>query len=301
MRIIDINTLRLLFLDLLEDSRYALNDLEVNEVLFGDDGIGNHNRIYTEYGYYNEAIETVPETEEKLITPGLFLYDNVDIINNPNYDSYNVQAAFEFLGFERQREALRKLLEKYADDIRGKYIDFYLYQGEWYYDSVPEDIKTNGEKFTAIISVEMPVLGTTFSQSGFDRFEAYINLDFTVVKDLELDKGESLKIDGEVFPYSTLSISRQKVAKVFNIKTKESTGYAESQAIGITLEALMQSDSTVMEKIKRGILSSDYLNESYTINYEGYTYKMYLSSGSISNSIGTIRTITASFSTLKEV
>ena len=124
MKMLDVYTMRSMLLEYLEDTRYKLSNngyLEVNDIHFGSD-TDEHDHIYTEYGYYNEAIQNVPDTEETLITPGIFAYDGADIINNPDYECYNAQVALEFLAFEKQRSAMRLLLESYVNDIKGKVV-----------------------------------------------------------------------------------------------------------------------------------------------------------------------------------
>lgn len=306
MRIIGIDKLRELFLDILDNSRYALeqdNENAVKDLKFGTNPDANYyDRIFTEYGLYNEEIIQTPADEE-LITPGIFTFDGADIVNNPSYDCYNEMVAFEFLGFESQREALRLLLEKFAGDIRGKTFNAWYddhFDVLYYGDNIPEDT-SKLYPLTCIISTDMPVLSDTFQQSGYDRFQAYINIDFTVLYDIDYNDDSSFKIDGEILPVSGLEISRTKTMKAFNVRNLETQSYGENQAITIAISGLFKNSSEVCNKIKRGILSNEYLNESYEIEYSGYKYKMFLNNGSINAVPGTSTTFSAAFSTLYEV
>ena len=303
MRIIGIDQLRKLFLSFLDEAKYEIyteGEPEVNDILFGHDKNAQyHEKIYTEYGFYNEAIEQVPDIESELVTPGIFAYDGSEIINNQSYECYSELVAFEFLGFEKQRKMFRKLLERMATDIRGKTFTAYYDEERdiLHYDDGVEE----GTLLTFIISTDMPELSDTIQQSGYDRFSAYINMDITVIKDIVISDSDSFVIDGEIFPLSVAKISRQKNIKICNVRTKETESYAESQSLTIAISGLLNGSSELCKKLKRGILDPNYLNESYVVSYGGYTYKMLLTNGEIEVKPSDIINVTAAFTTIKEV
>lgn len=303
MKMLDVYTMRSMLLDYLEDTRYKLSNngyLEVNDIHFGSD-TDEHDHIYTEYGYYNEAIQNVPDTEETLITPGIFAYDGADIINNPDYECYNAQVAFEFLAFEKQRSAMRLLLESYVNDIKGKVVTLYYYNDTWYYgEDVSDDIKNNSTPITAYISTEMPVLNNTISQSGYDRFQAYVNIDITILGNLVMPTDTSVSIDGENIIVSDMEINRIKTKKAYNVKSLEIKSYAEDQTITITIAGLLRSNDAFSTKLKSAILDSNQLNTSFVISYDGHTYTMFLDSGTLKLAYGSTISYQASFSLLKE-
>lgn len=303
MKMLDVYTMRSMLLEYLEDTRYKLSNnghLEVNDIHFGSD-TDEHDHIYTEYGYYNEAIQNVPDTEETLITPGIFAYDGADIINNPDYECYNAQVALEFLAFEKQRSAMRLLLESYVNDIKGKVVTLYYYNDTWYYgEDVSDDVKNNSTHITAYISTEMPVLNNTISQSGYDRFQAYVNIDITILGNLLMPTDTSVSIDGENIIVSDMEISRIKTKKAYNVKSLEIKSYAEDQTISITIAGLLRSNDAFSTKLKSAILDSDKLNTSFVISYDGHTYTMFLDSGTLKLAYGSTISYQASFSLLKE-
>lgn len=299
MKIIDNNTLRTIFLDMLDDAKYNLiqeNHNEVSAIHFGTGDTRDH--IFLEYGYYNEAIAQVPNTEEELITPGIFAYDGADIVNNPNYDCYNVMVALEFLGFESQRDAMRLLLERYATDLRGKSIDVYEKDGVYTWG---DNADTTGNKYTCLISTEMPVLSETIEQSGYERFQAYINLDFTVLAGIIVANEDELTIDGETLSLTSFIISRDKSIKQYNVKSLERASYAESQTITFSISGMYNANKEASKKIKKAILTKDYMNTPFELAYAGYTYRMYMQKGEMNVSPNSPVTFTAIFSTLKEI
>lgn len=307
MRIIDINTLRKIFLELLDEAKYnvSLEGFgEAEDVRFGEDPDSDyHEKIFTEYGIYNESIAQAPNNISGYITPGMFAYDGAEIINNPSFDAYNVMVAFEFLAFEEQREIFRKILEKLASNIRGKSFTIYeLGPDEYVYDftgnNIPEAYK---KTYTAVIATEMPVLGETVQQSGYDRFSAYINMDLTVLStDIELALAKDVTIDGKSMSLNSVIFQREKSTKAFNVRTKETQSYAENQTINISINGILRGDD-VSKKIENNILGSDFLNEKFTIRFRGHTYEMFLKSGQIELTPNSPLNFTAVFSTRKEV
>lgn len=307
MRIVDINTLKNMFLELLDEAKYSLEQegyRELSDVKFGSDSNANyHDKIFSEYGYYDEAISQVPNTEEVLITPGLFAYDGAEIINNPSFDAYNILVAFEFLAFEKQRESFKRLLERLASDIRGKTFTLYeLGPDNYEYDINNVKVPSKYERaYTVVISTEMPVMGDTTTQSGYDRFPAYINMDITVLtSDIELAIANDILIDGKSMAINSAVFQRDKSTKAFNVRTKETESYAENQAINISINGLLRGDD-VSKKIERNILGSDSLNEKFEISFRGYTYQMFLKTGNIELVPNNPLSFTAAFSTRKEV
>lgn len=295
MKLIELEALKEIFLELLDNAKYTLLNAGLNEI----DDIDYRSKMFTEYGVYDEEIQQLPSTSMNFQTPGLFVIDGGEVLNNPSYDCYTQEVAFEFLGFENQREAFRKLLEMFAGSIRGKTIQVYYdaITGKFHYN----DGFTDGIKYNCIIETELPVLSETITQSGYDRFQAYINMDITVLVDIELGNDSMIQIDGEYVPVISLAIKRIKNKKIFNNRTIETRGYAENQAIVFAISGVLKGSSAVCQKIKKAILSSNYLNEPFILNYEGYEYKMFLETGDIEVSAGSPVSYQAAFSSLKEV
>lgn len=305
MKIIELSKLREIFIELLEDSRQSLKAMhvsDIDDIKFGTDNTDYpHDKIFSEYGEYNENITTLPNTAQVLVTPGIFTVDTGEVLNNPNCECYMEKIAFEFLGFEEQREAMRKLLEAFSASLKSKEISVY-YDSEldtFHYN----DGNTNGVKYTLITSADFPVISDTIKQSGFNRFQAYVNIDFTALIDLELSNNIQFKVDGENISYTKLTVSRNKVKKTFNTRTVESEGYAENQTRTVSFISMLKPSSTVMKKFKADIeLSSDaQLNQSYSVTYDGNTYTMFMESGSISNDVNEPAILQVSLSTLKGV
>ena len=301
MRIIDIASLRKLFLEYLDDAKMNLsneNFHDVDAIKFGTDANDDfHDKIFLEQGFYDEAVVQVPETEEELITPGMFCYDGADMLNNPNYEAYNVMVAFEFLGFEKQRESFRRLLERYAVELRGKTLQISYKDGEFKWG---DELDNTGEVYDAIISVQYPVLSETVYQSGYDRFQAYINLDLTVLRNIQLANDTDFTIDGETIAYTDLDILRKKITKAFPVRTLDTKSYAENQSISFVVSGVVNTSTTIGQKIKNAILSSSYLNTSFQLAYDGNTYTMFMSDGSLSIKPGESILFTATFESLKE-
>lgn len=295
MKLIEINALKDIFLEMLDEAKYTLLNAGLNEI----DDIDYRSKMFTEYGIYDESIKQVVNTETKFITPGLFVVDGGEILNNPNYDCYVQEIAFEFLGFEAQRDSFRKLLEMFAGYIRGKSITVYYDKntGKFHYD----DGYTSGVKYNCVIETELPVLSETLQQSGYDRFQAYINMTITVLVDIELANNINFTVDNEKVSIVSLNIKRNKLKKAFNVRTLETQSYAENQSITILFNGVLKGSSPVSQKIKNCILTSNYLNEPFTIKYEGCTYTMFLEAGEIEVIAGSPITYTAQFTTLKEI
>lgn len=295
MKLIEINALKDIFLELLDESKYLLLNAGLNEI----DDIDYRSKMFTEYGIYDESIKQVLNTETNFITPGLFVVDGGEILNNPNYDCYVQEVAFEFLGFEAQRESFRKLLEMFAGYIRGKSITIYYdtKTGVFHYN----DGYTGGTKYNCVIETELPVLSETVQQSGYDRFQAYINMTITVLLDIELANDINFTVDGERVSIVSLNIKRNKLKKAFNVRTLETQSYAENQSISISFNGVLKGSSKASQKIKNSILTSSYLNEPFNIVYEGCTYKMFLEGGELEIIAGSPITYTAQFTTLKEI
>ena len=295
MKLIELEALKDIFLELLDNAKYTLLNAGLNEI----DDIDYRSKMFTEYGVYDEAIQQLPNTSMNFQTPGLFVIDGGEILNNPTYDCYIQEIAFEFLGFEEQRESFRKLLEMFAGYIRGKTIEVYYdtTTGFFHYD----DGFTGGIKYNCVIETELPVFSETIQQSGYDRFQAYINMTFTALIDIELTNNSLLSIDGENIPITSLTLTRSKSVKTFNTRTIETKAYAENQAITISLGGVLQRSSKVCQKIKDAILSERYLNEPFMLTFENHTYKMFLNNGELSIEAGAPIVYAATFSTLKEV
>ena len=302
MRIIDRHELKKLFLGFLLEAKYELeaDDLDVSDIHFGKDpAYDNTECVFDEYQFYNEYIDQVNDLEEYLITPAIFAYDGADIINNPSYDCYSELVAFEFLGFEKQREAFRKLLEKFVTNIRGKtFIAYYdPNENKLHYD----DGITVGDEITCIISVEMPELSDTISQSGYDRFQAYVNMDITVLSGIEYSNVSDFTIDNNTLPITTIKISRQKSTKAFNNRTEETLYYAENQTLVISIAGMLNKNSDICKKIEDSILDSDKLNNEFNINYKGHHYSMILSNGELDIVPGDTVSFNATFTTMKNL
>lgn len=295
MKLIEIEALKDIFLELLDDSKQLLLNAGLDEI----EAIDYRTKMFTEYGFFDEAIAQKPITETNFITPGIFTIDGGEILNNPSYDCYVQEIAFEFLGFEHQRDSFRKLLEMFAGFIRGKTIIVYYdpETGVFHYN----DGFTGGIKYNCLIETELPVLSETLQQSGYDRFQAYVNMTITVLLDIQLAAFSNFTVDGEAIPVIALEIKRKKVSKAFNIRTVEVESYAENQAITVVFSGIFKDSSLVCQKIKKGILESNHLNEAFIVEYEGNSYKMFMENGDISITAGSPVSYVVGLSTLREV
>lgn len=296
LKLLEAHVLRDFFLEQLDNAKYDLSNSGVYEV----NDINYRDLMFLEYGFYNEAIYTVPNTEQEFQTPGIFTIDGGEIINNPQYNCYLQDVAFEFLGFEAQREPFRKLLEAFASRIRGMNFNIWYNPttGEFIYDD-PES--NEWIKYICVCDTELPVFGESVNQSGFERFPSYINFSVSVMDDIELSNDSYLDIDGDVIPVTALVIHRKKTRKPFNVRTEETQSYAESQDFILSFNCVIKTSSEACKKMKRGILSKNYLNEKYVIKYDGYTYNMFLEDGKINAVVGAPKELEVSFAILKEV
>lgn len=296
MKLIEAHVLRDFFLDKLDDAKYMLSNAGVYEV----NDINYRDLMFLEYAFYNEAIYTVPNTEQEFKTPGIFAVDGGAIINNPNYECYAQDVAFEFLGFEEQRDAFRKLLEMFTSLVRGMSFNVWYNSvtGEFTFD---DPRKKSWTKYSCAVDTELPVLSECVNQSGFERFQAYVNFTITVMVDIELTNDTPFIIDGEVIPVTSLAIVRKKIKKTFNVRTEEMQSYAENQELQISFVSVVKKSSPVYQKIKRNIQSRECLNDLFIIEYDGYSYRMYLENGSIMADTGTPKQVQCSFSILKEM
>jgi hypothetical protein len=258
----------------------------------------SHDRIFLEAAFYDEAIKQVPNTEEELIIPGLFIYDGADIINDPTYDAYQISMGLEILPFEGQRIDVRRLLERFAVILRGKQLEISYKDNNFTWG---DNVDNTGEVYNCIISVEMPQLGPTESQSGYDRFMAYINFDILVLGNITINNTISVSIDNEVIPLTGINIERNKSIKTMNIRSKEAKSYAENQTLSFSIEGLFNRNSEACKKIQKCILESNYLNEPFNFEYDGYSYTMYLQKGTINIQPNVPTTFTAIFSLLQEL
>lgn len=311
---------------LLDDTKKNLIDMGFVDV----DGIDTSNR-FLEWAQYNEEINTLPITAQEYKTPSLFSVDGGDVINNPDYDIYYEEVALEFLGFEAQRQIFRRLLESYVNYIRGKKITVYYspYKDMYVYNKV--NLNTGREiqryeftyegndlfdgqnvgdyesddnicqKITLVMTTDYPNISETFNQSGFERFQAYVNFEYTVMSGITLSDDISFIVDGQKIPYTTLDINRVKTVEAYNVKTDELKHYAQNQSLNITFSGLLNTNNSTIRKIKEDILHSSYLNREYNIEIDGVAYSMLLKSGSISAKINEVATFSCELITRQEV
>ena len=252
-------------------------------------------KVFFDSGEFNSVLneKEVGEGDGMFITPVLFKFINGDYSTMKGPKFFSTVFSIEVMGFERDRENLRKIFETYS----------YMNQG--LIEQIDELYMTK--------TLEFPYFGEQFPLKGIDRVQGFMRLFMNYMYDGQMSNDVTYKLDADEIVIQGFALTRQRTPRADQMNTQtETTNIYESQIITFS-GSMIYDGSDAAKKLLRGLKTlNSGLNQKYDFeisfpnildeseNPDTDTYKVYLDNGTISIDEGGVVFLNFTF-TLAEV
>ena len=252
-------------------------------------------KVFFDSGEFNSVLneQEVGEGDGMFITPVLFKFINGDYSTMKGPKFFSTVFSIEVMGFERDRENLRKIFETYS----------YMNQG--LIEQIDELYMTK--------TLEFPYFGEQFPLKGIDRVQGFMRLFMNYMYDGQMSNDVTYKLDADEIVIQGFALTRQRTPRADQMNTQtETTNIYESQIITFS-GSMIYDGSDAAKKLLRGLKTlNSGLNQKYDFeisfpnildeseNPDTDIYKVYLDNGTISIDEGGVVFLNFTF-TLAEV
>ena len=253
-------------------------------------------KVFFDSGEFNSVInqQEAGEGDGMFITPILFKFVNGDYSTMKGPKFFSTTFSIEVMGFERDRQNLRKIFETYS----------YMNQG----------IIEEGNNMHMTKVLEFPYFGEQFPLKGMDRVQGFMRLFISYMYSGQMSNSVVYMLDDDEVEIQGFAISRERTPRADQMNTEEEvTNIYESQIITFS-GSMMYDGSDAAKKLLRAIKTLNFgLNQKYNfeITFPNIydedpetpdidLYRVYLDSGTISIDEGGVLFLNFTF-TLAEV